>query len=338
MAKQIPLDQLVDNPYQPRTTFDPAALQSLAEEIKAEGFWNTILQGRQSKNGKIELVFGHRRLRALRLLKVPTVAVEIVDLTDTQMALRSLEENLQREGLTDLEIADAVRRAVDLVKADLRATGKNDAHAIAEVAKRIGRSVSGFSELCQISSSMDGKNRPPIQAGYMTAKTALAAKKWGGEAYLGTLAKQGKQAAIDGTIPRPTHMTVAAMQAAVTEAPESIREKLKAAIINGDVVTADEAKRRGVRLAAERRKHEKLPPPDLTTVIVAWIHQFPEIDQRMLEVIPFMETVPDTIANPFYAVLEHHIEIAKQLLACKRPARPADRPMRKVNEKRSKVG
>src|SRR4051812_20415223 len=110
MATDIPLNDIVDNPFQPRTSFDPAALQSLAKEMEAEGFWRGSLQGRR-KDGKVELVFGHRRLRALRLLNTPSVSVEILSLTDAQMALRSLEENMQREGLTDLEKADAVKRA-----------------------------------------------------------------------------------------------------------------------------------------------------------------------------------------------------------------------------------
>ena len=63
----IPLDQIVDNPFNARTTFDQAALQSLADEMKAEGAWNITLQGRRTGNGTIELVFGHRRVRAFRL-------------------------------------------------------------------------------------------------------------------------------------------------------------------------------------------------------------------------------------------------------------------------------
>jgi len=98
MHKDVPLTEIIDNPFQPRTTFDRESIHSLAEEIQAEGFWNGTLQGRRTKTGKVELVFGHRRLRALRHLKVPSVKIELLDLTDAQMALRSLEENLQREG------------------------------------------------------------------------------------------------------------------------------------------------------------------------------------------------------------------------------------------------
>lgn len=57
----------MDNPFNARTTFDQAALQSLADEMKAEGAWNITLQGRRTGNRTIDLVFGHRRVRAVRL-------------------------------------------------------------------------------------------------------------------------------------------------------------------------------------------------------------------------------------------------------------------------------
>ena len=40
MATQIPLDQIVDNPFQSRSTYDRENIQSLADEMEAEGFWS----------------------------------------------------------------------------------------------------------------------------------------------------------------------------------------------------------------------------------------------------------------------------------------------------------
>ena len=63
MQKKVALGDIVDNPFQARKDFDQASVRSLANEIKVEGFWNTTLQARKSKkNGKVELVFGHRRV------------------------------------------------------------------------------------------------------------------------------------------------------------------------------------------------------------------------------------------------------------------------------------
>src|SRR5215831_2304979 len=138
MHRDVPLNEIVDNPFQPRSEFDATAIRSLADEIKAEGFWNGTLQGRRNARGQVELVFGHRRLRALKLLKVPSARVEILDLTDAQMSLRALAENLQREGLTDLEKSDAVKRTVEIERARRKANGEPERGAIQVVADRLG--------------------------------------------------------------------------------------------------------------------------------------------------------------------------------------------------------
>lgn len=316
MAKDIPLDRIVDNPFQPRTSFDKVALQSLADEMKAEGFWNGSLQGRQTKNGKVELVFGHRRLRALRLLKVPSVHVDILELSDAQMALRSLEENLQREGLTDLEKADAVKRAVEIAAAERKAGGKPERGAIQEVADRLGIQQQWVSKLCQISTSMLVENRAAIDAKHITAQTALAAKQFGGNTYVKTLARQGKQAAKDGSVAKPTHMTVAAMRKAVAVAPEPIREKLKAEIVQGKITTAEQAEKRARSLASARTKRNNTAPKDLREVIVSWTYQLGDWEKQMREVAPYMDYVDEVpgIAEPFRAALEKLINTAKRLL------------------------
>src|SRR5215831_14378032 len=151
MIKNVPLSEILDNPFQPRSTFDRDAIRSLADEIEAEGFWNGTLQGRRNARGQIELVFGHRRLRALRLLKTPSARIEILDLTDAQMSMRALEENLQREGLTDFEKADAVRHAVELERTRRKEAGEPERGAIEVVAKRLGLASQWVSSLCVIS-------------------------------------------------------------------------------------------------------------------------------------------------------------------------------------------
>ena len=316
MYKDVPLSEIVDNPFQPRTTFDEATVRSLAEEIKAEGFWNGTLQGRRNARGRIELVFGHRRLRALKLLKVPSARIEILDLTDAQMALRSLEENLQREGLTDIEKADAVKKAVEIERNDRKARREPERGAVQVVAARLGLSKEWVSELCEISSAMADKDRTAIEAGHVTAKTAHAAKKWGGSAYVSTVAKQGKQAAKDGSVPKPTHMTVAAMKKAVEAAPEPVRETLKEKIVTGAIATPGEAVAAARRMASTHVRREKEPPPDLRAVIVTWTHRLNDWEKQMREVVPYMEYVEGVpaVARDFRKALDKLIATAKDLL------------------------
>ena len=170
--------------------------------------------------------------------------------------------------------------------------------------------------LCKISSSMDEKIRVPVEAGYITAKTALAAKEFGGDAYVKTLAKQGKEAATTGDVPKPTHMTVAAMAKAVKQAPEPIREKLTALIVEGELATPAAVEQKARRLAAERTKRNKQPPADLKVVIVGWTHRLNDWEKEMRDVAPYMDYVEEVpkIAADFRAALTRLIDTAKKLL------------------------
>src|SRR5262245_26794202 len=312
VAKDVLLTEIVDNPFQSRTIYDPEAIRSLAEDIKAEGFWSP-LQGRRNGDGKIELVFGHRRIRALRLLKIPSVLVDILPLTDEQMALRSLEENLQREGLTDFEKADAVHRLVEIEKQQRKKSGKPERGAIQIVVDRLGFARSWVSELCEISERLASKeDRSIVKEGEIAEQTASQAKQWGGETYLKTVARQGKQASKGGTL-KPTHETVRAMKKAVADAPEPIREKLKKEIFSGKLTLPSKVEERARRLMTERIRRTKEPPPDLRAVIIGWTRELMAWSEKMAQVAPYMdyvEEVPD-IAEPFYAALRQLIATAR---------------------------
>lgn len=313
MVREVALSDIVDNPFQPRGHFDPAAIQSLADEIKAEGFWNTMLQGRKTGNGKVQLVFGHRRLRALRLLKLASIKMDLVDLSDAQMSMRALEENLQREGLTDLEKADAVKKAVELVGAERN----NVRGAMTAVAERIGVHPSWVSALCDVSSTIVEKDRAVLERSNLNAKAALMAKKWGGDEYLRTLAKQSKAATTDGSVAKPTEHTVAAMKRAVSLAPENVQEKLKEKVVKGDYVTPKEVESGARKLAAQRVRHEKPEPPDLKVVITGWIDDLKDWNEKLKTVLPYMDYIdesPGTLAPRFRGALETFVKTAQTLL------------------------
>ena len=319
MYKDVPLSEVVDNPYQPRQVFDPAAIKSLADEIAAEGFWNGTLQGRRNARGRIELVFGHRRLRALRLLKTSSARIEILDLTDAQMAMRSLEENLQREGLADFEKADAVRQAVELEKQRRKDNGEPERGAIDTVAKRLGLAPQWVSELCQISEAIASEEREGIN-GAITAKTASDAKKWGGKRYVKTLVRQAKDAAKeDAKVSKPTEHTVAKMKKAVMAAPEDDRPKLEAAVFEGKYVTPAQVESAARRLKSNGVKREKAVPPDLRVVITDWTHDLRDWEKKLADVLPYMDYVDEAprIAESFRGALEKLIATANKILkAC----------------------
>jgi ParB family chromosome partitioning protein len=111
MIREVKVSDIKPNPFQARKTQDQDAIRSLANEIKTVGLWPGALRGRQ-KNGHIELCFGHRRLEAVKLLGWKKV--EVVELSDEELALQSLIENLQREGLNDADRGDGIAAYIRL--------------------------------------------------------------------------------------------------------------------------------------------------------------------------------------------------------------------------------
>jgi ParB family chromosome partitioning protein len=108
-VEQIALDLIDENPYQTRRTFDPAALNELAESIKASGLAQPVVV-RPGKGGRYVLVLGERRCRASKLAGKTTVSAIVRRLGDEQAAEMTVVENLQRQDLNCLEQAQAFAR------------------------------------------------------------------------------------------------------------------------------------------------------------------------------------------------------------------------------------
>ena len=102
---KVPVDQIYPNPFQPRKTFDEAALNDLAASIQLYGVLQPLLVA-PGENGQYLLIAGERRLRASKMAKLSEVPVIITDYTTQQIAEIALIENLQREDLHYLEEAE----------------------------------------------------------------------------------------------------------------------------------------------------------------------------------------------------------------------------------------
>jgi len=105
----IPLNLIDENPYQTRRTFDEAALNELAESIKASGLAQPVVL-RPGTNGRYVLVLGERRCRASKLAGKATVPASVRVLGNEQAAEMTIVENLQRQDLNCLEQAQAFAR------------------------------------------------------------------------------------------------------------------------------------------------------------------------------------------------------------------------------------
>lgn len=100
---EIPIENIVPNPYQPRRVFSQAALEELSNSIKSYGILQPITV--REIDGKYELVAGERRFRAAKMANLDAVPAIINNMTDESSAVLALLENLQREDLNFIEEA-----------------------------------------------------------------------------------------------------------------------------------------------------------------------------------------------------------------------------------------
>ncbi len=111
-STEIAVEAIEPNQRQPRTHFDEAALNELAESIKQYGILQPLIV-RPLTEGRYELIAGERRLRASKIAGLKTVPV-LLKPAGSQTSLEiALIENVQREDINALECAKAYRRLID---------------------------------------------------------------------------------------------------------------------------------------------------------------------------------------------------------------------------------
>ena len=109
--REIPVDEIRTNPYQPRKTFNQEALEELAESIKNYGVFQPIIVKPSIKG--YDLVAGERRLRASKMAGLSTIPAIVKEFSDEMMREIALLENLQRENLSAIELAWAYKGIID---------------------------------------------------------------------------------------------------------------------------------------------------------------------------------------------------------------------------------
>lgn len=127
--KEIPINEIRPNPYQPRKTFNEEALNELALSIKNYGVFQPIIVKKSIKG--YDLIAGERRLRASKIAGLENIPAIVKEFTDDEMREISLLENIQRENLTAIELAWAYKGIIDNL--DIRQE---------DLAKKIGKSRS----------------------------------------------------------------------------------------------------------------------------------------------------------------------------------------------------
>ena len=125
--KIIQIKDIQKNPYQPRKEFSEEKIQELAQSIKENGLIQPIIVRKSPVLG-YEILAGERRYRASIAAGLSEIPVIIKQLSDQDMMLHSIIENLQRENLNPIEEAKAYQSLID----------KGFTHT--EIAEKMGKS------------------------------------------------------------------------------------------------------------------------------------------------------------------------------------------------------
>lgn len=111
-VEEILLTKIRPNPYQPRKHFDQESLAELSESIKTHGLLQPIVV-KEDLDGYV-LIAGERRLRASKLAKTKTIKAIVVTVSDEQMREHALIENIQRDELNPIDLAQAYQELIEI--------------------------------------------------------------------------------------------------------------------------------------------------------------------------------------------------------------------------------
>ena len=123
----ITLDEIKKNPYQPRTYFNEEKLNELKESIEKNGLLQPIIVKKAVKGYYI--IAGERRYRAFELLGRKEIPSIVKEMTDEEMMVFAVLENLQREDLSALEESESYKNLMDKMSLTQE-----------ELAKKLGKS------------------------------------------------------------------------------------------------------------------------------------------------------------------------------------------------------
>jgi len=109
---EVEVAAVKENPFQPRSDFDPVALNELKNSIRQNGVIQPITIRRVDDH--FELIAGERRLRAVSELEIEKIPAYIIQVDSKEKMLElAIIENVQREKLNPIEQAKAYQRLID---------------------------------------------------------------------------------------------------------------------------------------------------------------------------------------------------------------------------------
>lgn len=144
-VRDLDVESIRPNPYQPRVELDPEALEELAQSIRQHGLLEPVLvRPLDPVENTYQLIAGERRLRASQLAGLQRVPAIVHEATEAEMLEIAIVENVQRENLNPIEEARAYRRLLEGV-------GEGGAGLTQqEVAERVGKSRAAVANLLRL--------------------------------------------------------------------------------------------------------------------------------------------------------------------------------------------
>ena len=114
LVRDIDIERITPNPYQPRVSFNEVALKELSESIKRHGLLQPIIV--VAKDDNYMLLAGERRLRASKLAGLTKIKAIVADIESKNLRELALIENIQREDLNPIELAVAYKELIEEYK------------------------------------------------------------------------------------------------------------------------------------------------------------------------------------------------------------------------------
>lgn len=240
--RELPIGNVLPNPYQPRTHVDEEALVELTASIEASGLLQPVIV--RPRNGKFEIIAGERRWRAIQRLGWARIPAVVKDVDDQTLLTLALIENLQRDDLTSIDEAAGYQRLGEEFKLPQ-----------AEIARLVGRNRSTVANLLRLLKLPD-EVKTLVQEGKLSeghARALLAVEK---ESEVVRLARE----AVDrGWSVRETESRARGETPAVTIVGPTNGSRTRAPqkMASGDVRRVEDALRKrlgtDVRVTARRR-------------------------------------------------------------------------------------
>ena len=114
--EEIPLSEIDPFPDHPYKVKDDEDMEALIESIRVQGIITPCTVRMKKKEGRYELISGHRRMRACEILGIPTLRCEVMELTKEEATILMVESNFQRTTILPSEKAFAYKMRLEAMK------------------------------------------------------------------------------------------------------------------------------------------------------------------------------------------------------------------------------